>query len=275
MVLSLGEPGKRGEIRWSCVCDCGNKTNTLAAGLLSGRSRRCNECRLLGLSARNFRHGYSKNSRTYRCWKNARARCNNLNHPDYKDYGGRGITFSARWSGKDGFTAFLEDMGHCPPDTSIDRIDNSRGYEPRNCRWATASEQALNRDCTQYYTHNGQTHPLSVWVRLSGIPMSTIFTRLRLGWSFSEAVTVPLKVKRRSDRGKRDPERARLHCAATQALRRALERGDLVKPEHCTYLDCTCTKVQAHYHKGYDEVNRLDVRWLCRHHRERCEVLPT
>lgn len=79
----------------------------------------------------------------YVAWKNMRARCNRPNHPDYANYGGRGITVCDRW---DDFSLFLADVGARPSaDLSIDRVDNARGYEPGNVRWATVSQQQANR----------------------------------------------------------------------------------------------------------------------------------
>ncbi|MGC5796971.1 helix-turn-helix domain-containing protein [Sphingomonas sp. NFX23] len=80
----------------------------------------------------------------------AKSRCNSEANKNYNTYGGAGVTFYEGWDGPNGFDRFLAHIGPKPtPDHSIDRIDNSRGYEPGNVRWATRIEQNRNRSCAR------------------------------------------------------------------------------------------------------------------------------
>lgn len=85
----------------------------------------------------------ARRSPEYSSWSAMLTRCYNVNAPNYFKYGGRGVSVCDRW--RNSFSDFLSDMGTRPAGTSLDRIDGRGGYEPGNCRWATAIEQRHNR----------------------------------------------------------------------------------------------------------------------------------
>lgn len=79
----------------------------------------------------------------YRVWANMKARCRNKNATGYANYGKRGITYDPRW---EQFENFLADMGQPPSKKhQLDRKENDGKYCKENCRWATKSQQSLNR----------------------------------------------------------------------------------------------------------------------------------
>lgn len=132
------------------------------------------------------KHG-SRNTRAYRSWQSMIQRATNSKRENFKNYGGRGITICDRWLNS--FETFLGDMGECPTGHSLDRIDNSKGYEPGNCRWATQIEQQRNRTNNHILTINGVSRCLSEWAEQPGAAnRGTIRTRLKLNWPHKEAV---------------------------------------------------------------------------------------
>lgn len=120
-----------------------------------------------------YKHGMD-GTPTYRAWVNMKGRCLNSNYRAYPDYGGRGIKVCNRWME---FGNFLQDMGVCPPNLTLERIDNDGSYEPSNCRWITQAEQTRNRRTTVL---NWDTVD---YIRASPLTSTTLETELSIASS--------------------------------------------------------------------------------------------
>lgn len=135
-------PRQGRKLMWLCLCSCGSKKAVRSDHLTRGLVVSCGCFWAQRRVEVNTTHGLS-DSRVYRIWKDMRNRCHYEKYPERHLYGGRGIVVCERW--RTSFENFVEDMGIPEDHLSIDRIDVNGNYEPGNCRWATALEQAQNK----------------------------------------------------------------------------------------------------------------------------------
>jgi hypothetical protein len=124
--------------------------------------------------------------RVFWVWCDMRARCEKPRHKAFANYGGRGIAVCDRWQT---FANFVADMGQRPAGMTIERRDNSVGYSPENCCWASRQEQNSNRrNCI--YVSPGVT--LKEYCRRAGLPYRAIVKRIQdRGWPLALAISAP------------------------------------------------------------------------------------
>lgn len=160
LISKSDERDRDGTFLWVCLCDCGNNLTVRVRSLQEGKTKSCGclhkEKTAARLVKRNTTHGHAvrgKVSSTYRHWQYIFDRLKY--DPDYY-----GVSVCSRWSK---FENFLEDMGECSPGLTLDRIDNSKGYGPGNCRWATNKDQQNNRTNNLVLGYKGQYKTLTQW----------------------------------------------------------------------------------------------------------------
>jgi hypothetical protein len=170
-------PGGGAHAVWECRCDCGAITEKLVNSLVSGHIKSCG-CYKRDNPTR-LRHGHARKingqSKTYRLWLSIRQRTSGC---------------CERW--QTSFENFLADMGEQPDGMTVDRIDNSRGYEPGNCRWATRTQQARNRGITLFVEFEGKQVTLAELAERHGLKYMTVYIRHQRGKRGAELI-VPLR----------------------------------------------------------------------------------
>lgn len=179
-------PGKtRGKNRtYRCRCLCGTERDVRVDLLKKGKSISCGCFAVEERIARQTTHGEGRaqeRTKEYKTWSNMISRCENENDISFRFYGAAlGVRVAEVW--RRDYSAFLRDMGRAPTsEHSIDRIENSLGYRPGNCRWATAKEQANNKTSNVFTTIDGTTKTLTGWAEHVGCARFVIHNRYKRG----------------------------------------------------------------------------------------------
>lgn len=193
-VLEYAGKDKNNNIRWLCECDCSNKTKKVILGqnLKHGLTKSCGCLNDETRREKATKHGMSR-KKLYKVYMSMKDRCYNESHKFYKDYGGRGIKICEEWMGDNGLENFYNwstENGY-KEGLTIDRKNVNGNYEPSNCRWATMEEQGSNKRNNIWIEMNGMTKTLSQWSRESGIPINTLWNRLKKGFDSDEFLNPP------------------------------------------------------------------------------------
>jgi hypothetical protein len=178
-ILEESEKNRHGHRRVVCRCRCGKIRTVPVMKLRDGRVSHC--------GCLTDSHGMT-GTPEHRAWLSMNGRCHTTTSRGYANYGGRGITVCEEW--RRSFRSFYDHVGPRPSSShSVDRIDNERGYEPGNVRWALPRQQMRNTRRVHLLAHDGVTMTIVEWEEKLGIKQRTILMRIRSGWTTDQALT--------------------------------------------------------------------------------------
>lgn len=186
---------------WLCKCSCGNEKVLPSSSLRSKKIKSCGCLRRENALKVNTTHGQFY-TRFYKTWASMKSRCDNPRSISYKRYGNKGIAYQDSWATFEGFETDMHEsyLEHCAiygeKDTTIDRIDNKKGYTKDNCRWATNLEQQNNKEINKFITFRGETLTFSNMAKKYGFNKTTLWCRVyKHGWDIEKALTTPVRKK--------------------------------------------------------------------------------
>lgn len=188
-----------------CRCECGKEKIIMGKSIINGKTKSCG-CLIKEVMKNNFfgvTHG-KHNTIFYKKWGGIKTRCLNKKNHTYKNYGGRGIKICDKWLKFEGFYDDMYDnedpsksyIKHCEKfgenNTTLDRIDNNKGYCKENCRWSTSKEQANNRRNNRLIVYQGKRQTIAEWAKELNIKPSLISDRIKRGWKIEKVFNTPI-----------------------------------------------------------------------------------
>ena len=164
-----GVKGRRRSM-WLCQCECGKIIEVDGTHLRSGHSKSCGCISKQLISNVNYKNGLSNTKLQY-AYYNMKNRCLRKDNNMYQNYGGRGIIVCDEWLGTNGFVNFCNwSISNGYRDgLSLDRIDNSKGYSPNNCRWVDIYTQANNKRNNRFIKINNEVGTVANMARKYGV----------------------------------------------------------------------------------------------------------
>lgn len=142
-VIKKSGKTKWGNIKWFCVCDCGNCCTIPGGALNKGNTKSCG-CLSIEIATK---HGYARDNAhhpLYYVWRNMKNRCMNPKNKDFKQYGLRGISVCQEWvDDPKEFINWCLNNGW-KNGLELNRVDNNSGYYPVNCNFVTHTQNCRN-----------------------------------------------------------------------------------------------------------------------------------
>lgn len=186
---------------WLCRCECGAAVDVETHQLKCGKTKSCG-CWKNDVNSKRLKTHGCEPKRLYRVWVSMKKRCTNPKEPEYKNYGGRGITVCDEWRCSFESFRFWALVNGYEEGLSIDRIDNNGNYCPDNCRWTDRKTQNSNKRNNHRITFNGKTQTVTEWAEELKTSHEVICRRAARNWPLDK----PLPRKGRPKGSKNKPK---------------------------------------------------------------------
>ena len=175
----------------NCKCNvCGRVKEILFLHFIRGRTLSCG-CKV----DVEWRKDFGK--RIHNIWRSIHCRTKDYNKGSKrKSYFEKGIIVCDEWKSYTIFKIWALSNGF-KEDLQLDRIDNSKGYNPNNCRFVTPTVNVNNRDVTIMVEYHGVKVALMEICRELGFDKTktaTIYNRVHRGWDGWRAIDTPIRV---------------------------------------------------------------------------------